>query len=147
MDRRLFFLLHRAGRVLLAYANTRALDVLGVPSSQLSLLHYVAKHDGCSLTAVADVLDVNKSAVGGIVQRLERGGLIRRAINPLDARGSQLFLTRTGAEVRAEALPLLRKLNAEITEGFTSDEIDTILRFLQATIERFGGDDGDAPDG
>lgn len=43
---------------------------------------YVAEHAGCSMTELADLLDLNKSAVTGLVQRMGRAGTLRRVAEP-----------------------------------------------------------------
>jgi DNA-binding MarR family transcriptional regulator len=140
MDRRLFFLMHRAHRALFAYANARAVEALGVSAAQLSTLHHVARHDGCSLTEIAYVLDLNKSAVGSLVRRLERARAVRCEPNPDDGRGRRVFLTAKGRAIESESLPLLRRFNAEITAGFGAHEVDTVLRFLSSIVERYADD-------
>ena len=138
VDRRLFFLMHRAHRALFLHVNARTSEALGVTTAQLGALYYVAKNDGCSLSEVADVLDMNKSAVTTLVRRLERSGVLRRKPNPKDARGSRLFVTEKGKTVRAQSLGVVRRLTGEVTEGFSDAEMDVVLRFLNAIVERFG---------
>ncbi len=138
LDRRIFFLLHRAQRALSTYASVGLSEALGISVSQLTTLMYVSRHEGCSLSELAELLDLNKSAVTGLVQRMERAGTLRREPNPDDARGSLLYVTPKGHEVRERAKPLLRKLNAELTHGFSPAEIDTVLRFLDGIVQRFG---------
>jgi len=140
MDRRLFFLLNRAQRALATYAATNLDARLGISVAQLTTLMYVAKHAGCSLTELADLLDLNKSAVTGLVQRMERAGTLRREADPHDGRASLLWATAKGETLRERAMPLVRKLNAEIIEGFSDAEIDTVLRFLNVTVQRFSTD-------
>lgn len=140
MDRRLFFLLNRAQRALATYASRGLEAQLGVSVSQLTTLLYVQKHPGCSLTELAELLDMNKSAVTGLVQRMERAGTLRRKPDPQDGRASLLSATPKGEALRERAMPLVRKLNAEITEGFTEAEIETVLRFLNVVVQRFSTD-------
>jgi DNA-binding MarR family transcriptional regulator len=137
-DRRLFFLMHRAHRALFLHANSRTTEALGVTMAQLAALYYVAKNDGCSLSDVANVLDMNKSAVTELVRRLERSGVLRREPNPVDARGTKLALTEHGKAVRTQSLPLMRRLTAEVTEGFSEGELAILFRFLDRATERFG---------
>jgi DNA-binding MarR family transcriptional regulator len=141
LDRRLFFVLHRAHRALFAHANVRLLDTLEITGSQLAALLFVAKHDGCSPSDIASLLDMNKSAAGALVQRLERSGLLRREPNPHDARGTRLHLTPKGQATRVDSLPVIRKLTAEVTEGFSPDEVDAVLRLLNSIVDRFGDAD------
>jgi DNA-binding MarR family transcriptional regulator len=137
-DRRLFLQLHRANRVLGAYVTKRTEEALGVSTAQLGTLYYLARHPQCSATELAAVLDLNKSAVSGMLQRLERAELVKRTPNPDDARGALLSLTARGEAVRAQSLAVTRKLSSEVTDGFSDDEVETIARFLASIIRRFG---------
>lgn len=141
-ERRLFFQMHRASRVLTAWANDRTVAELGVSSAQLGTLYFVAKNLRCSASDVANTLDLNKSAMSGMVGRLERAGLLRREPNPKDARASLLSLTPRGEEVRARSLALVRKLTSEVTAGFDASELDVVTRFLTTVVERCGTDEG-----
>lgn len=134
--------MHRASRVLTAWANDRTVAELGVSSAQLGTLYFVAKNLRCSASDVANTLDLNKSAMSGMVGRLERAGLLRREPNPKDARASLLSLTPRGEEVRARSLALVRKLTSEVTAGFDASELDVVTRFLTTVVERCGTDEG-----
>lgn len=140
VDRRLFLQLHRVNRVVASYVNKRTLEVLGVSSAQLGTLYYLAKHPECSATDLAEVLDLNKSAVSSMLRRLERAELLKRTPNPKDARASRLSLTAKGEAVRAQSLAVTRKLQGEMTQGFSDDEVDTVARFFASVLERFGRD-------
>lgn len=140
VDRRLFLQLHRVNRVVASYVNKRTLEVLGVSSAQLGTLYYLAKHPECSATDLAEVLDLNKSAVSSMLRRLERAELLKRTPNPKDARASRLSLTAKGETVRAQSLAVTRKLQSEMTQGFSDDEVDTVARFFASVLERFGRD-------
>jgi MarR family transcriptional regulator, organic hydroperoxide resistance regulator len=137
MDRRLFFLFHRAQRALATYASAGLDEHLGISIAQLTTIMYVSKHSGCSLTELADLLDLNKSAVTGLVQRMERAGTLRREANPQDGRGQLLFVTPKGETLRDRARPLLRRLNADLTEGFSEAEMDVVYRYLNTLVARF----------
>ncbi|WP_394831354.1 MarR family winged helix-turn-helix transcriptional regulator [Pendulispora rubella] len=136
MDRRLFFLLPRAARMVMARANDATIRVLGVSSAQLATLAYLAKKPGSTMTDVANLFDLNKSGVSGMVARLERAGLVKREPSPRDGRATLLWLTPKGESVRAESMPLVRRATAEMTEGFTPEEVDVIYRFLNAIIDK-----------
>ncbi|MBX3192609.1 MAG: MarR family transcriptional regulator [Labilithrix sp.] len=136
MERRLFLLMFRAHRALTSYGNAQTYAELGVSASQLAALHHVAKHPGCSLTQLADLLDLNKSAVTGLVARMERDRVLRREPDENDGRASVLHVTARGDDVRARSSALTRRLTAELTEGFDPKEMEVVMRFLNAVIER-----------
>jgi len=137
-DRRLYFLLSRADRAVTTHVNERLLATLGVTAAQLGALYHVAKDPGCSMTDVARLLDLQKSAVSGVVGRLERAGLVCRESNDDDARGMRIFVTEKGEAVRGASVALVRKLTADMTRGFDGAELDVVVRFLGSLVGRFG---------
>lgn len=139
-DRRLLFLLHRSAQAATWYANTRLEAQADISVAQLGTLSYIAERPGCSMTEVAELLDLNKSAVSSMCARLERSGLLRREPNPRDARGAQLFSTPKGEQTRERSRPVFRALMKEMTEGFSSDELDVVLRFLDTIVRRCGSE-------
>jgi DNA-binding MarR family transcriptional regulator len=108
---------------------------------KLATLSYIAERSGCSMSEIADLLDLNKSAVSSMCVRLERGGLLRREPNPHDGRGALLFPTQKSARVRERSKSVFRALTHELTDGFSENEIEIVLRFLNAIVERFQGDE------
>ena len=139
-DRRLLYLLQRAARAATAGANASTVERIGVSVTQLGTLSYLAKHAGCTATDIAELLDLNKSAVSSMIGRLERAALVRRAPNPRDGRASLLFLTEKGQRVLTQARPVFRRAMADMTEGFSEGELATVFRFLNSLVERFGGE-------
>lgn len=120
------------------HVNAVMLDELGISASQLTTLLYVAKHPCCTMSDVAAVLDLAKSAASTTLRRLETSKLVSREPNPKDARGSLLVITPRGEDVRLRSLPVIRRLQDQLTEGFDADEREVILRFLNAVIDRYG---------
>jgi DNA-binding MarR family transcriptional regulator len=141
VDRHLIFLMHRAHRALTARANSVVLAELGVSSAQLGMLYHVAKHPGCTMSDVADLLDLNKSATSGMIQRLERAGLLRREPDPRDGRASLLFLTDEGEAKRVQSLAVVRRLSSELMGAFTAAEAEVIYRFLNLIVDRYANDE------
>jgi DNA-binding MarR family transcriptional regulator len=140
-DRRLLFLLQRATHAAVSRANRITLEALGVSAAQLATLAYLAKRPRSTMTEVADLFDLNKSGVSGMASRLERGGLVKREPSPGDKRASLLSLTTKGQTVHERSAPLIRRATAEITDGFTSAEMDVVFRFLRAIIDKFADEE------
>jgi DNA-binding MarR family transcriptional regulator len=139
-DRRQLFLLQRAARAALVHVNQRLQVQVEVSVAQLATLSYLQRHPGCAMTALADLLDLNKSAVTGMIARLERAGLVRRDANPRDGRSSLLYPTPKGERMRERARPVFRAVMAEMNEGFSERERDVVLRFLNSVVQRFGSE-------
>jgi DNA-binding MarR family transcriptional regulator len=142
-DRRLLFLLQRAAQVAMSRANRITLDALGVSAAQLATLAYFAKHPGSTMTDIAELLDLNKSGVSGMLARLERAGLVKREPSPDDKRASLLSLTAKGQSIHERAAPLIRRATVEATDGFTPNELEVVFRFLRTIIDRFAAEENE----
>jgi MarR family transcriptional regulator, organic hydroperoxide resistance regulator len=135
-DRRLFFLINRAQHAVLRLVDRRCAAELGVSSTQVGALFYLAKHDGCLHKELAAALGQNASAVTGLVGRMMEAGLLERRADATDGRATHLHLSARGRRILAAARPLLAQLNQLLTAGFTPAEIEVVARFLRATTER-----------
>jgi DNA-binding MarR family transcriptional regulator len=74
--------------------------------------------DGASQQQLSEHLIVTKSNVVGLIDRLERGGFVRRQSHPTDRRYNQIVLTREG-----------EKLEARI-EAQYFEEVDALMNVL-----------------
>mgnify|MGYP006143700485 CR=1 FL=1 len=143
MDRRLFFMLNRARAVLYRYADSGVEQAIGVPAAQISLLFALDKYPQASMQELGEVLGLNSSAMTGLVQRMKVAKLIERVVSKEDARVAHLRMTSKGRDKMTAAKPLLATLNKQLVEGFSTDEINTVLKFLNTVHTRFSNSKGD----
>src|SRR5258705_5882675 len=88
---RLGFLIHDVSR-LRRSAFDRCLKHLNVTRSQWWVLAYLSREDGMAQSQLAEELDLGKVAVGGLIDRLEKTGLVRREPDATDRRVKRIFL-------------------------------------------------------
>ena len=131
---KLFYLLHKAHRAVFREAERQLRDRLGISSVQQGALLFIGAHEGCSMSDVANGLDLNNSAVTGLAARMEKAGLIDRRADPKDGRAGRVYLSAKGWTVRAAALPYVQDQNARLAAPFDADELETITRFLTHLI-------------
>ena len=136
-DRRLFFLLSAGARRVQRWIDAELAGMGGLTQAQSGLLFFLGKDGGVLIGEAAQALDVAPSAMTGLVDRMERGGLVERRADPDDGRSQRLFLTQSGREARAQALHGLKELNTTLTEGFSEAEVDIIARWLAGLRTRF----------
>src|SRR5947207_4225279 len=104
---RLGFLIHDVSR-LRRSAFDRQVKALNVTRSQWWVLAYLSRQDGMTQTKLAEELDLGKVAIGGLVDRLEKTGLVRREPDASDRRVNRVYL-----EPKSKALiARLRKLSS-----------------------------------
>lgn len=137
MDKRLFFLLNMAQRKLFNYVDKACEDALDTSVTQLAALLYIVKHAGCLQKDVAKALSLNKSAVTGLIVRMEKNELLERFVSDEDARAIKLYPTPEGVQKASDLMPFIDELNKLFSEDFTDEEIKTVLKFLNFVIKRF----------
>ena len=85
--------------------------------------------EGLFMGEIGERLVVTKSNVTGLVDRLERQGLVARD-GHRDRRATVVRLTDAGAELLERALPRHRELLTELTGCLTGKEKQTLIRLL-----------------
>ncbi len=136
-DTRLFYWLNVAQRRVLAAVDQAALDDLGVTSAQLGVLYAIGRREGVTLKEIGAVLALGAPGATGLVNRMEKQGLVIRQPDPEDGRAIRVVLTRTGRNIRARSLPLLTAMNAAITDEHVPEDIVATLRVLKTLARRF----------
>ncbi|MER5372922.1 MarR family transcriptional regulator [Streptomyces sp. NPDC002553] len=138
------------GLVHLLRAITVEFDLLGAefagrhglhPTDVRALIHLLdAARDGRRATPgwLGEQLRLNSAGTTALVDRLERLGLVRRSRDTADRRRVLLEV-----EDRAKELgwaffgPVIGGV-VEVAEGFDAGELETVRRFLAATLESAG---------
>ena len=140
---RLGFLIHDASR-LRRSAFDRCLKPLNVTRSQWWVLAYLSREDGMTQTQLAEELDLGKVAIGGLIDRLEKSGLLRREADATDRRVNRVFLEPKSKQLIARMRKVSHELNQRILSGMSDKQLETtagtldamkrnLLTYLQAT--------------
>ena len=83
---------------LLDQIRLRIWDRENLTVTQLRLLGHLRDREGLSNAELADRLYVTRPSVSALLERLERGGFIRREVSPNDRRGIAIWLEQRGRE-------------------------------------------------
>ena len=110
------------------------LEDSGMTLPQLTLLDWIAASPGCSVSEIADGLDLTAPTVSVGVRRLEEVGLLERQPNPDDGRSIRLFLTVKGQALEERALAFRREKMQQLLGGLTPEEITTLLTLMEKAM-------------
>ena len=121
---RLGFLIHDVSR-LRRSAFDRCLKPLNVTRSQWWVLAYLSREDGMTQSRLAEELDLGKVAVGGLIDRLEKSGLLRREADASDRRVNRVFLEPKSKQLIAKMRKVSHRMNAQILEGLPDDRLES----------------------
>ncbi len=138
-DDRLIFLLGQARHHIYTSLDQALLGRAGITTAQAGAIFCLMKNDGCLLSQLSQWLMLDKSAITGMVDRLEKKKMVERRNDSSDRRVIRIHLTEAGRAASAQALTVVRKYNKAVKEGFSTKEIETFGRVLQTIVRQYGG--------
>jgi len=83
-------------------------------SVQFAALDAIRSRPDTDQARVAELIAYDRATIGGVIDRLEQKGLIRRIVSERDRRARELSLTPEGERVLAALLPIVREVQDEI---------------------------------
>ena len=128
---RLGFLIHDVSR-LRRSAFDRCLKPLNVTRSQWWVLAYLSREDGMTQSQLAEELDLGKVAVGGLIDRLEKTGLVRREADASDRRVNRVFLEPKSQQLITQMRKVSHRMNEQILIGLDDPQLEAAATTLDA---------------
>lgn len=99
-----------------------------VTAPQTFVIFDVNNYEGSSVKDIAARIELDSSAVTGLIDRLEKENLVERRDDPNDRRGTRIFLTDKGRDLAVTKLvPEALEFNKYI-KGMLEPEIAGILQ-------------------
>ncbi len=120
---------------LLGKEADRVLQGFGLTQAQfdvLMLLRYQTAEGSADQTTLGRMLVVNRANVTGLVDRMERDGLVTRAGDALDRRVKRVRMTSAGARMLARAEQVYAARIREVMAGLTPADLAALCRSLEA---------------
>jgi len=105
-------------------------DRYDLTPQQFGLLGFLWIEDGLSQTELSVKSQIDRTTLGGIVDRLEKEELVERRNHPDDRRAYQVFLTTRGKALEDELCPLAVRAQAKVNAPLTAEEQATLIRLL-----------------
>ena len=129
-EKNLGFLITDIGRGLKLLFDTK-MKPYGLTRSQWFLLAYVNREEGITQTKLAELLEIGKGSVGGLIDRMEAAGLVIRTSDPKDRRVYLIYLTDTAKSIVADIMVLSGKLNEASLKSISKKDRDKFIEILQ----------------
>ena len=95
------FLLHDTARLLRRDFERRSKGT-GLTRAQWAVLAYIARNEGSSQAALADMLEIEPITLVRLLDKLEAAGLVERRPDPSDRRVARVAATARGSELLAQ---------------------------------------------
>lgn len=139
-NERLIYLLFTSELILRKYLKSTLINSgLKVTVTQTGILFLLKQKNGQTMTELSQVLRLDNSTLTGLIDRMEKNGLVQRNSNPVDRRSSHIYITETGLAECKGAATVIRQTNEEIKAGFSQDDIMAFTKVLKAFFRKFKG--------
>jgi len=107
------------------------LSQFGITPGQYGVLNYLWEMKQANPKELAQELSLENSTISGVLDRMQKKGLIDRLLDPNDRRSIQVVLTPAGAALEEDVLSAVEEVNRQILSPFDPDTSETLLRCLQ----------------
>jgi DNA-binding MarR family transcriptional regulator len=110
----------------------RAFDLTPV---QYAALVAIQTHRGIDATRLSAVIAFDRSTLGNVIERIEAKGLVERKSSPDDKRIKLLYLTRSGAALLSEIVPLVDRAQARMLQPLKPADRKTLMVLLSQLVD------------
>lgn len=123
------YLVHEVARLFRRRFEDEA-RIHGVTLPQWRALAEIHRQEGISQVSLAGCIDTDPMTLSGILDRLEKRGLIERYTDPNDSRAKLARLSPAGLELVTTAKNVGRELYENALEGLTPAEREAVIAGL-----------------
>lgn len=121
----------QATQVFVQKTQAAGFDVTPIQFAALDAVHAQPAVDQAR---VAEMIAYDRATIGGVIDRLEQKGWIRRVVSERDRRSRELSLTAEGERVWSALLPIVRGLQVEILKPLSSADRASFLKLARRAV-------------
>ena len=132
------YLISRVKSVMSNMVTQRAMNELGITSTQASILFMVASGKCLVAAELAREYGIDASAVTRLIDRLEKRGLLTRVRSSEDRRVVRLALTQEGQDIAVRMPAMFQGVLDHLLGGFTPEEVGFLKSMLRRVLLNSG---------
>jgi DNA-binding MarR family transcriptional regulator len=103
-------------------------------SVQYAALDAIANQPGIDQARVAEIIGYDRATIGGVIERLDNKGWVRRVVSAQDRRSRELSLTAKGHKIYLALLPIVHDVQADILEPLSQAEQDRFIKLARQVV-------------
>ena len=107
---------------------------LDLTSVQFAALDAISQQPGIDQAGLAATISFDRATIGGVIDRLEAKGLVRREVSEEDRRARLLKLTRQGRKLLAIGRPVVQDLQDDILAPLSRAERKAFLGLARKVL-------------
>jgi DNA-binding MarR family transcriptional regulator len=131
-----YYLLTRASLATTAAMKRRfaAAGIGFIRPAYLGSLMSLWREDGLKMIDLGRRSGLEPSTMTGLLDRMERDGLVERRPDPADRRVLKIFLTEAGAKARETVVRIVDETLTGIFLGIATDEIEALKKLMRKVL-------------
>jgi DNA-binding MarR family transcriptional regulator len=98
---------------------------------QFALLAFLWQQDGLTQVELSEKGQIDRTTLGGLIDRLEKTGLVERRPHPRDRRAHMIHLTDRGRELETPLSACAGRSLDRFTAGLSTQEVNELRRMLE----------------
>lgn len=105
---------------------------------QYAALTVIDAAPGLDQASLAAAIAYDRVTIGGVIDRLELKGFVRREIAKGDRRSRRLYIEASGKAILDGITPVVRAAQDDILKGLSDRESATLKRLLRKALDAVG---------
>jgi MarR family transcriptional regulator, temperature-dependent positive regulator of motility len=101
---------------------------------QFAALDAIQAQPDTDQATVAELIAYDRATIGGVIDRLEQKGWVKRIVSERDRRARELSLSPEGARIHAALLPIVQALQHEILGPLSEAERTAFLDLASRAV-------------
>jgi len=101
---------------------------------QFAALDAIQAQPDTDQATVAEMIAYDRATIGGVIDRLEQKGWVKRIVSERDRRARELSLSPEGARIHAALLPIVQELQNEILGPLSEAERTAFLDLASRAV-------------
>lgn len=103
-------------------------------SVQYAALDAIASNPHIDQASVAEMIGYDRATIGGVIERLDNKGWVRRVVSAQDRRSRELSLTAKGNKIYLGLQPIVHALQADILEPLSEAEQERFIKLAREVV-------------
>jgi DNA-binding MarR family transcriptional regulator len=110
-------------------------------SVQYAALDAIGSNPGVDQASVAEIIGYDRATIGGVIERLDNKGWVRRVVSTQDRRSRELSLTAKGSKIYASLQPIVHALQADILHPLSATDQERFIQLARQVVWHDGSVD------
>ncbi len=124
-------------QVFAARMQQQGLDMTPV---QFAALDAIRTTPGADQAGIAAQIAYDRATIGGVIDRLEKKGLVTRSVSDKDKRARVVTLSNEGKKLFTQLQPVIADLQNDILRGLNDVEKAQFLKLATKALDVFDGE-------